>query len=179
MSAMLAAMAPKPPEPAVPLDAVVRSDAGGDWLVWQINATGPDEGFVRGRSGDGCLDAFIALAGAPLDAFPSFARRYGVLGICEAHGLPGVHASCPPQAVALTYDLFPRVSMTEGWTVPLRAFREPIAAWRALAADFEAARQGEAEPPACESEVAARAAFAWPEGSLYAVLLAQLAGAAR
>ena len=73
------------------------------------------------------------------EAFPDFARRWGVLGICAEHQLPGVHAACAPREGELAHELFNFVSMTEGWTVPLRIYQEPISLWRETAATMAAA----------------------------------------
>ncbi len=124
---------------AVPLDVAVRAGADGEWLLWRVRAPGNvDYGFARGERPEGCLAAFLALEDAPLDAFPAFVRRWGVLGICATNGLPGVHNACAPRPAENADDLFPRTSLTEGWTVPLRIYREPVAAWRALAGDLAA-----------------------------------------
>lgn len=125
---------------AVPLDVAVRAGADGEWLLWRVRAPGNvDYGFARGERPEGCLPAFLALEEAALDAFPAFVRRWGALGVCAAHGLPGVHAACAPRRAENADDLFPRTSLTEGWTVPLRIYREPVAEWRALAGDLAAA----------------------------------------
>ena len=127
---------------AVPLDAAVHSGGGGDsgdWLAWRVRAAGVDHGFARGDGPDGCLPAFLALEAAPAEAFPDFARRWGVLGICAEHQLPGVHAACAPREGELAHELFNFVSMTEGWTVPLRIYQEPISLWRETAATMAAA----------------------------------------
>ena len=142
---------------AVPLDAAVREGAAdGGWLLWRVRAAdGVDHGFARGEEPEGCLAAFLALERAPLADFAEFARRWGVLGICAAHDRPGVHGSCAPRRGENAHALFPRTSLTEGWTVPLRIYREPVAAWRSLAGAFAATlrlaralRAGESGEPA-------------------------------
>ena len=160
---------------AVPLDAVAHADAdGAGWLLWRVRgADTPDHGFARGGPPDGCLDAFLALEQAPLAEFPAFARRWGVLGVCAEHDLPGAHAACAPRRAARDHDRFPRVSLTEGWTAPLRVYREPVSVWRAIAA-----RMARGEPvdgcPA-EADASPRAdAFARPARSLWPALLAEL-----
>lgn len=159
---------------AVPLDAAAREDAdGAGWLLWRVRAADtPDHGFARGGPPDGCLDAFLALERAPLAAFPAFARRWGVLGVCAAHDLPGAHGTCAPRPAPRDHDRFPRVSLTEGWTAPLRVYREPVAVWRAIAARM---RRGE-PVNGCPAEAGASPrpdAFAWPARSLWPALLAQ------
>ena len=159
---------------AVPLDAAAHEDADGSgWLLWRVRAADtPDHGFARGGPPDGCLDAFLALERAPLAAFPAFARRWGVLGVCAAHDLPGAHGACAPRRAPRDHDHFPRVSLTEGWTTPLRVHREPVSVWRAIAG-----RLRRDEPVSgCPAEAGAspRAdAFAWPARSLWPALLAQ------
>ncbi len=126
---------------AVPLDAAIREEGveGGSWLLWRVRAAdGVDHGFARGEGPEGCLAAFLALERAPIADFAGFARRWGVLGICAAHDLPGVHGGCAPHRGENAHDLFPRTSLTEGWTVPLRIYREPIAEWRGRAGAFSA-----------------------------------------
>ena len=66
-------------------------------------------------------------------------RRWGVLGISATHGRPGVHDARAPHAAENADDLFPRTSLTEGWTVPLRIYREPVATWRETAGAMAAA----------------------------------------
>ena len=131
---------------AVPLDVAVHEGADGEWVAWRVRAPGNvDYGFARGERPEGCLPAFLALEGAPLAEFPGFVRKWGVLGICPEHGLPGVLTGCAPRDGESANDLFPRTSLTEGWTVPLRLYQEPVAAWRELAGRLAAAlRLGEA-----------------------------------
>lgn len=125
---------------AVPLDVAVDAGEDGEWVAWRVRAPGNvDYGFARGERPEGCLEAFLALEEAPLAEFAGFVRRWGVLGICGEHGLPGVHAACAPRDGESANDLFPRTSLTEGWTVPLRLYREPAAAWRGMAGAFAAA----------------------------------------
>lgn len=124
---------------AVPLDVAVREDAG-EWVFWRVRGAGNvDYGFARGEAPEGCLEAFLSLEGAPLAEFTQFARRFGVLGISAKHGLPGVVGACAPRSGENADDLFPRRSLTEGWTVPLRIYQEPVGAWREVAAAFAAA----------------------------------------
>lgn len=137
---------------AVPLDVAVREGAEGEWVYWRVRAPGNvDYGFARGERPEGCLQAFLALEEAPLGAFAGFVRRWGVLGLCAAHGLPGGHDACSPRPGESDDELFPRTSLTEGWTVPLRIYREPAEGWRSLAGRLGAAvrvaeslRRGEA-----------------------------------
>ena len=125
---------------AVPLDVAVDAGEDGEWVAWRVRAPGNvDYGFARGERPEGCLKAFLALQEAPLAEFAGFVRRWGVLGICAAHERPGVHAGCAPRDGESANDLFPRTSLTEGWTVPLRLYREPAGAWRELAGRLAAA----------------------------------------
>ena len=122
---------------AVPLDVAVREGDDGEWLAWRVRAPGNvDSGFTRGERPEGCLAAFLALEQAPLRDFPAFVRRWGVLGICVEHGLPGVHDACTPRSGENAQELFPRRSLTEGWTVPLRTYQEPVATWRRMAGEI-------------------------------------------
>ena len=125
---------------AVPLDVAVDAGEDGEWVAWRVRAPGNvDYGFARGERPEGCLEAFLTLEDAPLAEFAGFVRRWGVLGICAAHELPGAHAACAPRDGESANDLFPRTSLTEGWTVPLRLYREPAGAWRELAGRLAAA----------------------------------------
>ncbi len=125
---------------AVPLDVAVREGADGEWIYWRVRAPGNvDYGFARGERPEGCLEAFTELEEAPLAAFAGFVRRWGVLGICESRGLPGVIDGCSPRPGESDDELFPRTSLTEGWTVPLRIYREPAEAWRSMAGRLAAA----------------------------------------
>ncbi len=124
---------------AVPLDVAVREGEDGEWVAWRVRAPGNvDYGFARGERPEGCLAAFLALEEAPLGDFPASVRRWGVLGICAEHGLPGVHDACTPRSGENAQELFPRRSLTEGWTVPLRTYQEPVATWRAMAGQLAA-----------------------------------------
>ena len=125
---------------AVPLDVAVQEAPDGEWVAWRVRAPGNvDYGFARGERPEGCLEAFLALEKAPLAEFTGFVRRFGVLGIAAKHGLPGVIDACAPRDGESANDLFPRTSLTEGWTVPLRLYREPVAAWREMAGRLAAA----------------------------------------
>lgn len=125
---------------AVPLDVAVREGADGEWVYWRVRAPGNiDYGFARGERPEGCLEAFLELEEAPLAAFAGFVRRWGVLGICGSRGLPGVIDGGAPRAGESDDELFPRTSLTEGWTVPLRIYREPAGAWRSMAGRLGAA----------------------------------------
>lgn len=124
---------------AVPLDVAVRDGEEGEWVAWRVRAPGNiDYGFARGDHPEGCLAAFLELEKAPLAQFASFVRKWGVLGICSEHRLPGVHNSCSPRQGENVDELFPRTSLTEGWTVPLRIYQEPIERWRTLAGTLSA-----------------------------------------
>ena len=84
---------------AVPLDVAVREGEDGEWVAWRVRAPGNvDYGFARGERPEGCLAAFLSLEPAPLAEFAGFVRRWGVLGICAAHGLPGMHDACAPRS---------------------------------------------------------------------------------
>ena len=125
---------------AVPLDVAVHEGEDGEWVAWRVRAPGNvDYGFARGERPEGCLEAFLALEEAPLSEFAGFVRRFGVLGICAEDDRPGVCAGRAPRDGESANDLFPRTSLTEGWTVPLRLYREPASAWRELAGSFAAA----------------------------------------
>ncbi|MCY3646367.1 MAG: hypothetical protein OXH07_05300 [Chloroflexi bacterium] len=125
---------------AVPLDVAVREDGDGEWVFWRVRGPGNvDYGFARGEAPAGCLEAFLSLEEAPLAEFTRFVRRFGVLGISATHGLPGVVDASAPRSGENADDLFPRRSLTEGWTVPLRIYQEPVGAWRSMAGDLAAA----------------------------------------
>ena len=100
----------------------------GDSLVWS-----PLRGNVIVvqfcRSSPGLLGEFIALVNAGDVAIRDFARKWGVLEVCE-HGLPGEepvlwmsdHRRCRPSRCA-------PVLRTPG---EANVYREPLAAWRLL-----------------------------------------------
>ena len=92
-------------------------------------------------------------------AFPPFSRSkrhrprpFPTLRAAGAYSASALSTSCPastprarPREGELAHQLFNFVSMTEGWTVPLRIYQEPIAAWRVTASAMSAAlRLGEA-----------------------------------
>ena len=125
---------------AVPLDVAVDAGEDGEWVAWRVRAPGNiDYGFARGERPEGCMEAFLALEEAPLAEFAGFVRRWGVLGISAEDDRPGVIAGCAPRDGESANDLFPRTSLTEGWTVPLRLYREPAAVWREMAGTLAAA----------------------------------------
>jgi hypothetical protein len=76
---------------------------------------------------------FLLLANAPVEKILSFAKRNGVLGLCQ-HGLPfchaprAVHQERSPQSPYCKYKSYGRI--------PNDTVVEPLASWRALA--FEA-----------------------------------------
>ena len=159
---------------AVPLDVAVDSGEDGEWVAWRVRAPGNiDYGFARGERPEGCLEAFLSLEDAPLAEFAGFVRRFGVLGICAEDDRPGVIAGGAPRDGESANDLFPRTSLTEGWTVPLRLYREPAAAWRELAGSLAAAvrvgRALRAGQPGAEADL----------GRLFGDEAAGLAGSAR
>ena len=124
---------------AVPLDVAVHEGTDGEWVAWRVRAPGNiDYGFARGERPERCLEAFLALEEAPLSEFAGFVRRFGVLGICAEDDRPGVCAGRAPRDGESANDLFPRTSLTEGWTVPLRLYREPAEVWRAMAGTLAA-----------------------------------------
>lgn len=85
------------------------------------------------RPTEGMLERFVALSGAAPERVVTYARRWGVLGICR-HSLPMTHNPPPiprkPGGVPMT------------WCYPLGwregALWEPIAAWRRYAAQMRA-----------------------------------------
>lgn len=90
----------------------------GDQLIWR------EFPARQVSAGPKLLEEFVRLADRPAEAVLSYARRWGVLGICE-HGLPLSHN---PPPTPLGPGSFP---MT--WCRPLAAesgvFREPLDAW--------------------------------------------------
>ena len=95
-------------------------------------------GWRDGHSASGCLDSFIRLRDAPDAEIGEFARERGILGVCE-HGLPGIHASCPP---ALRFRPTPDSSSTPIlWLLgEERPWRESTEDWRSLARHLRAIR---------------------------------------
>lgn len=106
-------------------DAIELRD---DRLVW-------NQGFgdKLARAGAKLLEEFLGLGGQPGERVVAFARRWGVLGICE-HGLPSTH-NPPPRP--------PRVgTVPMTWCMPMRAdkgwFWEPLDVWQRLSTQFQA-----------------------------------------
>jgi hypothetical protein len=109
----------------VPTD--VELDAAGEHLVWRS---------LPSRSvapAPGVMHEFVLLAGASAEAILAFARRWGVLGICE-HGLPARH-NAPMWMAGQTYEHGCK-PVAVGEVNPIGregTFVEPIDAWRRLA----------------------------------------------
>jgi hypothetical protein len=99
----------------------------GDRLYWRNNLEGDGWGYYPITSGPGLLEGFIRLADASPEAVHTFARRWGVLGICH-HGLPATHNPRPPE--------LPSRSGTATWCYPLRQsgwYWEPLDIWHDFA----------------------------------------------
>lgn len=92
-----------------PEDLEVR---GQDWLLWSPEAA------KRVRPGTGTFQKFVELADAPTHEILKYARRWGVLEICE-HGLPACHDGCVPLDLG-------------------KKFYDPVGVWRRFAALFRA-----------------------------------------
>ena len=125
---------------------IVDLDEAGEGLVWPHGGT--DTGRYRAAD-PRMLDAFVVLADAPAERILAYARRYGVLGLCE-HGLPMSHnwaAVDPDQDLLIerlhrgepldwdrltraTERCFPRQLERHWW--------EPLAGWRRYAGQARA-----------------------------------------
>ena len=122
--------------PGVVLAGTVRRmPAGkGDCLLWSYSGAG------RRRVGasPAILNEFMALADGPADDIVKFARRYGVLCICEAHTLPSSH-------IVATEPLNNDDLRRRGWfgRCPLLEMKpglylEPLESWRRYARQVRA-----------------------------------------
>lgn len=116
---------------AIPASARVDPDDRGQ-LLWLLARS--EEGFVSWPDGEptrGALNAFLKLPTRGAEDVATFARSYGVLGICE-HGVPGIHRACDP---VRRYPLFLEVGADKAadWMT------EPIAAWQLWAGRLTAA----------------------------------------
>jgi DNA-directed RNA polymerase subunit RPC12/RpoP len=97
-------------------------DLGGSGEAPQLQWWRPQhEDFKEGQSLHGCVWRFIDLYDAPDTAILVFARRYGVLGVCE-HGQPGVHSRCFPHIWEVRPGEEPGQSIR--WSA------DPLATWR-------------------------------------------------
>jgi hypothetical protein len=96
-------------------------DVNGDRLVW-INDPGPPVRYAR--SGKELLEHFVRLADAPAERIKAYARRWGVLNICE-HGLPASHN---PPPVPLPPKALLSWCRPLGW--PANELWEPLEVWR-------------------------------------------------
>jgi hypothetical protein len=63
----------------------------GDRLFWSVELGNP-ETVPKQKQGTGLLDGFVRLADASPEKILAYARKWGILEICE-HGLPSTHAS--------------------------------------------------------------------------------------
>jgi hypothetical protein len=101
----------------------------GDDLVWRVTLQGgpapiPDRVL---------LEEFVELDGAQPECVLAFARRWGVLHICAAHGLPASHNPMPRGAALGEPDYCePVVREHAGY----RIGREPLRSWFDLAGTF-------------------------------------------
>ena len=95
-------------------------------------------GWRDGRSALGCLDSFTRLHDAPDAEIGEFAQEWGVLGFCE-HGLPGIHASCPP-ALHFPSSLDPSSTPIMWLFGEERPYQESTEDWRGLARHLRAIR---------------------------------------
>ena len=105
------------PEDSVWVPAQVWYSEGeyGGQIEWE--SYGPAEETPR-REDDlgGLLDSFINLVDADSHEFPEFAKRWGVLALCEQHQAPATH----------DLECWPWLNS------------EPIVVWRAIAAKLRA-----------------------------------------
>ena len=103
-----------------PID--VGLDEKGDSLVWR-----PQAGYRRVEGNRGVLSEFVALATAPPERILEYARRWGVLEICE-HGVPRTHRSPGAWPYSIAFP-FCKPQGDES------AYQEPLGAWRSLSAE--------------------------------------------
>lgn len=94
-----------------------RIEIDGRELVWYAG------GGDRVAAEPGMLEQFVRLADASDEEIAAYARRWGVLGLCEAHHRPMTGLTGPFHAKARGHSRCGFMSVN----------REPIAAWRRLA----------------------------------------------
>jgi hypothetical protein len=98
--------------------------AGGR-LLWRWPDPRKPNEYIRVRPAPGMLQAFLDLADASPDAILSYALRWGVLVICDKHGLPASH---------VPRKLFSRDALERPQCQPLAyenyQFWAPLEAWR-------------------------------------------------
>jgi hypothetical protein len=119
-------------------------DNAQDRLVWRYRVgSGPPR---RRRPREHPLESFLELAEAPAEDILNYAKRYGVLYICE-HDLPSSHTRSPFSPIERLVRVSPHVSALPGAAGPATGwfdrcrlrelspgtYWEPIAAWRRYA----------------------------------------------
>jgi hypothetical protein len=101
----------------------IELDAEGDRLIWHAQLT-----LLENTEETGVLNDFIPLAEATGESILAYARRWGVLEICE-HNLPRTHRG-------ESYETRCRPLRHESERGGL--YSEPLSAWRSLAARVRA-----------------------------------------
>lgn len=114
------------------VDATYRP-SGTARLEWRLELRNGKE-WVEGRNVKGCLWRFVRLADASAHEIFDFAQNYGVLGICQEHLWPGVHAGCRPHIVryAATIPRPDASAYSDAW------YWEDLRQWRKLALRVQA-----------------------------------------
>lgn len=109
--------APDPRSLQIPLGLELTEFLGEPAIAWEAYS-GPDGG---GKFADpaGIMTAFAALEDASPEKVLAFAKKYGVLDVCEAHHLPSHHET-------------PRFSFKE-WTHCPLLNPEPVSVWHGWA----------------------------------------------
>lgn len=107
----------------------------GDDLVWSLRDPTDPKNFILRKPGPKFLEGFLNLRNGTPNDVATYASRWGVLMICEAHQLPNTHNPMPypsPPYSSLAWSpCAPR-----GW--PLMPCYEPTARWKHFARSMDA-----------------------------------------
>jgi len=126
---------------AVPNNIAVDSE--GSRLVWLRSDSTPPLGHMASQH-PAMLREFVRLSNAPASKIVEYARKWGVLGVCEQHGLPGNHSDWRG-AFASTCSAPTLAGESLGSNDPLAWHEspeqfawEPLAEWRLFARKAQA-----------------------------------------
>ncbi len=106
-------------------DGGVGIDLNGPRIVWSAAQASSYNSPPIGE----CLDGFIRLANAPTEKVLQYARRWGVLALCDEHGMPVTHG-CGNHPLGEFCHL--QVREWEGERPSLRCDRETWRKWTSL-----------------------------------------------
>ncbi len=110
----------------------IELDEGQERLLWSWHRTYPP--YTQVRPDSRVLEGFVKLADAPAEKVLDYARRFGVLGICE-HGVPASHNRGPfppqlgPQTACRPLGYFDFLDRDRSEGLAARACWEPVEVW--------------------------------------------------